>query len=124
METMKKSYKNWLFILIVIFFLIGCQDNKLKDSINDKVNNNTYSVIYNDLNNLINQIKMFPSRNNEEEFIYYIKAIKDNHTKFTSDELSSISNLLDFNYQFSFNKLDYDTNDFYNDKQIINGYVN
>ena len=121
---MKKSYKNWLFILIVIFFLIGCQDNKLKDSINDKVNNNTYSVIYNDLNNLINQIKMFPSRNNEEEFIYYIKAIKDNHTKFTSDELSSISNLLDFNYQFSFNKLDYDTNDFYNDKQIINGYVN
>ena len=124
METMKKSYKNLLFILIVIFFLIGCQDNKLKDSVNDKVSNNTYSVIYNDLNNLINQIKMFPSRNNEEEFIYYIKAIKDNHTKFTSDELNSISNLLDFNYQFSFNKLDYDTNDLYNDKQIINGYVN
>ena len=124
METMKKSCKNWLFILIVIFFLIGCQNNKLKDSVNDKVNNNTYSVIYNDLNNLINQIKMFPSRNNEEEFIYYIKAIKDNHTKFTSDELSSISNLLDFNYQFSFNKLDYDTNDFYNDKQIIKSYVN
>ena len=124
METMKKSYKNLLFILIVIFFLIGCQDNKLKDSVNDKVSNNTYSVIYNDLNNLANQIKMFPSRNNEEEFIYYIKAIKDNHTKFTSDELSSISNLLDFNYQFSFNKLDYDTDDFYNDKQIIKSYVN
>ena len=121
---MKKNCKIWLIILLMMVLLTGCNSNKLKDNVNDKVINNTYSVIYNDLNNLVNQIKMFPSRNNEEEFIYYIKAIKDNHTKFTSDELSSISNLLDFNYQFSFNKLDYDTNDFYNDKQIIKSYVN
>ena len=121
---MKKNYKKWLFILILVVFFIGCQSTKLKDTVNEKVNNNTYSVIYNDLNNLINEINMFPTRENEEEFIYYVIAIKENYNKFTSDELNSISNLLNFDYKFGFNKLDYDINDFSNDKQIINSYIN
>ena len=117
---MKKYF--W-FLLLIVFLVCGCQSNKLKNEINDYVVNNSYSLIYNDLSGLINELKMFPTKESEEKFIYYISAIKENHEKFSILELSNISNLLEFEYNFDFNKLDYDNSDYQSDKDIINNYI-
>lgn len=120
---MKKSCKIYLIIASLILLLSGCKENNIKDEINNNVSANSYSVVYSNLNDLVSEVKMFPTRDNEEEFIYYIEAIKENYNKFSRDELVNFSNLLNFDYQFSFNKLDYDANDFFKDKQIINSYI-
>ena len=39
------------------------------------IRDNDYNVIYHDLNSLINEISMFPTRNSEEKFIYYVEGI-------------------------------------------------
>lgn len=123
MGKMKKNYKIYLIIAAFILLVSGCKNDNIKDEVNNDVLTNSYSVVFNNLNNLVSEVKMFPTRDNEEKFIYYIEAIKENHNKFSRDELVNFSNLLNFDYQFSFNKLDYDTSDFSNDKQIINSYI-
>lgn len=114
MVTMKKNYRYFLLI-ILIGFTLACSNNELENTSKNFIRDNDYNVIYHDLNSLINEISMFPTRNSEEKFIYYVEGIKDNCHKFTNDELNSFSNLLSINYQFSFNKLDYDINDFNKD---------
>ena len=118
MVTMKKNYKCFLLILLVGFSL-ACANNELKNTSKNFIRDNEYNVISSDLKSLINEISMFPTRNNEEKFIYYVEGIKDNCHKFTNDEITSFSNLLSINYQFRFNKLDYDINDFNKDVAFI-----
>lgn len=122
---MKKNYRTgWLLVIIVtMLLLIGCENSNLKEETNSFVINNSYSVIYNDLSSIIKEITMFPTKDKEEKLIYYIGAIKENYTKFNNDELENISNLLDFEYNFNLNELDYEVNDFANDKTIIKSYV-
>ena len=122
---MKKSYKmRWiLLVLMIVPLFIGCQKNSLENDTKEFVKNNSYSAIYSDLNSIINEIKMFPTKEKEEKFIYYVKSIKDYHEKFTNDELINFNNLLDFSYNFSFNKMGYTISDFNNDKYTINSYI-
>lgn len=93
---MMMNYKKYLIIIISIIFLcIGCSNNNLEKKTKDFVVNNSYDIVYRDLNSLINEIQMFPTKDSEEEFIYYIEAIKENYTKFNNNELNSFVNLLD-----------------------------
>lgn len=124
MAKMKKNYKRWLFVLLImICFTVGCSSNNLEQEAKNFIVDNNYNVIYSDLNNVINEIQMFPTKDKEEKFIYYVEAIKENYSKFTNDELNNISNLLSFEYSFNFNELGYTVNDFDNDQNIIKGYI-
>lgn len=118
MVTMKKNYRYFLLILLVGFTL-ACSNNEVHNTTKNFIRDNEYNVIYNDLKSLINEISMFPTRNSEEKFIYYVEGIRDNCHKFTNDEINSFSNLLSINYQFNFNKLDYDINNFNKDVLVI-----
>jgi len=118
MVTMKKSYKGFLLIVFLVF-TVACSNDEQENTTKNFIRDNDYNVIYSDLKGLINEISMFPTRNSEEKFIYYVEGIKDNCHKFTNDEINSFSNLLSFNYQFNFNKIDYDINDFNKDVLVI-----
>ena len=118
MVTMKKNYR-WFLLIIFIGFTLACSNNELPNTTKNFIRDNEYNVIYSDLRSLVNEISMFPTKNSEEKFIYYVEGIKDNCDKFTSDEITNISNLLSINYQFKFNKLDYDINDFNKDLSVI-----
>ena len=120
---MKKNYKKWLLFLIVVCFVVGCSKNNLEQETKNFVVDNTYDVIYRDLNNVINEIQMFPTKDSEEKFIYYVEAIKENYSKFSNDELSNISTILNFEYSFNFNELNYTISDYNNDQNIIKSYV-
>lgn len=122
MVTMKKNYRYFLLI-ILIGFTLACSNNELENNTKNFIRDNDYNVIYHDLKSLINEISMFPTRNSEEKFIYYVEGIKDNCHKFTNDEINSFSNLLSIDYQFSFNKLDYDINDFNKDVTSIKNCI-
>ena len=118
MVTMKKNYKYFLLIILVSF-TVACSNNELHNTTKNFIRNNEYNVIYSDLKSLINEISMFPTKNSEEKFIYYVEGIKDNCRKFSNVEITNFSNLLSINYQFNFNKLDYDINDFNEDVLVI-----
>ena len=60
--------KYWLVLLISLVLLVGCTDNSEK--INEEVRNSTYSEIFTKLSTLSNEIQMFPTEANEEDFIY------------------------------------------------------
>lgn len=116
--------KKIVLMMGILLLVIGCGNNSnLKEEVNGIVNNNSYAIIYDNLNKLVNEIKMFPNKDSEEEFIYYVLAIKDNYAKFSNDELVNINNLLDFNYSFTFNKIDYSKNDYDADRQVLAGYI-
>ena len=118
MVTMKKNYRYFLLI-ILIGFTLACSNNELENTSKNFIRDNDYNVIYHDLKSLVNEISMFPTRNSEEKFVYYVEGIKDNCHKFNNEEINSFTNLLSINYQFSFNKLDYDINDFNKDISVI-----
>lgn len=122
MVTMKKNYRYFLLIILVGFTL-ACSNNELENTSKNFIRDNDYNVIYHDLKSLVNEISMFPTRNSEEKFIYYVEGIKDNCHKFTNDEINSFSNLLSIDYQFSFNKLDYDINAFNKDVTSIKNCI-
>ena len=115
---MKKNYR-WFLLIILIGFTLACSNNELENTSKNFIRDNDYNVIYHDLKSLVNEISMFPTRNSEEKFIYYVQGIKDNCHKFTNDEINSFSNLLSINYSFGFNKLDYDINAFNKDVSVI-----
>jgi len=117
MVTMKKSYR--YFLLVILVFIVACSNNEFENTTKNFIRDNKYNVIYNDLKNLVNEISMFPTKNSEEKFIYYVEGIRDNCDKFTNDEINSFINLLGINYQFNFNKLDYGINDFNKDVLVI-----
>lgn len=107
----------------MIGFIVGCTNSNLEKETKDFVINNNYDIIYRDLSNIINEVRMFPTKDKEEKFIYYIEAIKENYTKFTNEELNNISSLLNFEYNFNFNGLDYTISDYKVDQDIIKGYI-
>ena len=123
MVTMKKNYRYFLLIILVSF-TVACSNNELHNTTKNFIRDNEYNVIYSDLKSLINEISMFPTKNSEEKFIYYVEGIKDNCRKFSNVEITNFSNLLSINYQFNFNKLDYDINDFNEDVLVIKNCIN
>ena len=109
--------KYWLVLLISLVLLVGCTDNSEK--INEEVRNSTYSEIFTKLSTLSNEIQMFPTEANEEDFIYYVKAIKNNCKSYNEDEINSLYNLLNFKYKFSQNDINYTYDDYQKDLEIL-----
>ena len=122
MVTMKKNYK-WILFIPFFSILFACSNDNLENNTKNFIRDNEYNIIYSDLNSLINEISMFPTRNSEEKFIYYVEGIKENCHKFTKDEIIGFTNILEISYQFNFNKLNYNTNDFNEDVTIIKNCI-
>ena len=122
MVTMKKNYR-WFFLILFIVFTVACSNNELENTTKNFIRDNKYNVIYNDLNGLVNEISMFPTRNSEEKFIYYVEGIKDNCAKFSNQELTNFVHLLKFDYQFSFNRLGYNIVNFDEDVNNIKNCI-
>ncbi len=113
--------KRIVILLSVLFLLVGC-NNKLQDTVNERVYNDTYNENYEYLSNLINELKMFPTRELEEEYIYFVYAIKANVKSYNKDELHNLIELMSFDYKFGLNKLKYTPNEYQNDLQVIKDY--
>ena len=113
-----------ILLLIVIFMLcVGCTNENNEQKISDFVNNSSYSSIIEKINENVNDVTMFPTKEKEEEFIYYIKAITNNLSKFSKDEIRDIYNKVNINYSFKFNKINYSVDDFRNDLRKIENYM-
>ena len=109
--------KYWIIGISILFLLVGCTDNSEK--IKEEVKNSTYSEIFTKLSNLSNEIQMFPTRENEEDFIYYVRSIRDNCKSYNDDEINSLYNMLNFKYKFSQNKIDYTYSNYQNDLEML-----
>lgn len=111
-------------LIITLLLLCGCSnDTKLKDEATSFIIDNTYSVIYNELDTHIEHLKMFPISDEEEKLIYYVQAVIDNHSKFSQSELLNLYNLFNFEYYFNFNEIDYTRSDYENDLKKIRNYT-
>ena len=66
---------------------------------------------------------MFPSEEYENDFIYYVMAIKANYEKFNTNEIENLYNKLNFQYDFSFNTLKYTRNDYENDLMFLKSKI-
>lgn len=109
----------FVFIILLLILTFGCGNDTKKDDINNYVMNNSSSLIINKLKECVNNVNMFPSKDSEEELIYYVMAIKDNKEKFSSEELNNFNVILQTNYEFKYNSLSYDNNDYQDDLNVI-----
>ncbi len=108
-------------IIIVLLFgmcILGCSD-QMKEK-KEFIMNSSYSEISIKLDETINNINYFPTKECENEFIYYVKGIIDNINKFTNDERDSLYNKLSMvKYRFNFNDLNYHESDYEKDLSLI-----
>lgn len=111
--------KKIIFVFLASLLLVGCSNNDKEKEINDYVQKNNFSSIVNKLNTCITNIQMFPSKEAEEELIYYVKAVKSNLNKFTEGEKEKIYNILFINYDFEYNNLKYTITDYHTDLSEI-----
>ena len=116
--------KKLLLLFLFSILLIGCTNNNKDEEINTFVVNNDYAVVIEKIDENVSNIVMFPTEELEEEFIYYIKAIVNNLSKYTKEEVRSIYNKVNINYSFKFNNINYSVNDFRDDLRKIENYMN
>ena len=111
-----------LFIIIgMCFLLLGCESNNKKEEINKYILNSSYEEISTKLDEIINTISYFPSKESENEYIYYVKGIINNLDKFNDVEKDELyKKLNDLNYNFMFNSLEYTVEKYQNDISLIN----
>lgn len=103
-----------VLIILTLFLCVACGNNNAqKDKMSDFILKSTSNQIVNKLDELANKIQMFPEEKIENEFIYLIEGIKDNIDKFSTSELETIKDKLNFNYSFSFNSINYSKEQFY-----------
>ncbi len=113
-----------LILILLCVLLVGCSSKDREEEINNIVLNSSYSVIMEKLNDNVSNITMFPTKELEEDFVYYIKSIINNLSKFNQDEVRNIYNKININYSFQFNKINYDINDYRDDLNKIEKYMN
>ena len=113
-----------LFIIITMcFLLLGCESNNKKEEINKYILNSSYEEISTKLDEIINTISYFPSKESEHEYIYYVKGIIDNLDKFNDVQKDELyKKLNDLNYNFMFNSLEYTVEKYQNDISLINNW--
>ncbi len=118
--------KKLIICLVVCLLVVGCgktDTSDIKEKVDNVVKSDSYNAIVEKLDASITNIYMFPSLEYEDEFIYYVKAIKDNISRFSKDELSKIYDKLQIEYDFKYNSLSYNSNLFENDlDEIYNSF--
>lgn len=120
----KKNFFKVIILVISLVLLVGCEsliDNK--NSITDFVKSHSYSDVYSKIDESVMKIQMFPSEEYENDFIYYVMAIKANYEKFNTNEIENLYNKLNFQYDFSFNTLKYTRNDYENDLMFLKSKI-
>lgn len=111
--------KKWILIVAFCMLLVGCGSNLENKEIDDFVKNSEYAIIVEKLDKVITNISMFPAEEAENEFIYYVQAIKHHKDKFTTEELDEIYNKLLVSYNFEYNSLGYSVSDFEEDLKVL-----
>ncbi len=106
-------------LFVLIFFLFGCSNSNHKEEIFSSVQNSSYEEISTKLDQSILNITMFPTEEEEDDFIYYVMAIKENRERFSLTEREELYNKLNIRYNFSYNSLDYTRDLYLNDIKMI-----
>ncbi len=110
-----------ILLLIAIITLVGCTNN-IQNDVNNRVQKLTYIENYEYLNNLINELKMFPTQELEEEYIYYVLALKNNLSLYSKEEIKDLVEIMTFEYKFGLNKLKYTKKDYQDDLNKLKAY--
>ena len=114
--------KKIIILSLLLLFIVGCSDeNSLVKE--NYIDNHSYSEIYQDLSNTSHEVSYFPTKKAEKHFYEIIEVIRDNHDKFNNDELTSLYNLININYNFKYNEKRYNNTNFQNDLNIIKNYI-
>ena len=117
--------KKILVIAILLLTIVGCQKKiTVKDDINNYVKEHEYITVRNRIDSIITNLLLHPNQKTEDEFIYYLRAIILNADLFSIEELDSLYNKLEMNYQFEFNSFGYDNDDYQNDLNEIKKMIN
>ena len=81
--------KKIVFLCLLLFIIVGCSnENSLIK--NDYISNHSYTEIYSDLMKFSNEVSYFPTKKAERNFYELIEVIRDNHDKFSSEELNNL----------------------------------
>ena len=112
---MKKS----IFILMLLFVICGCNNNKNSLVESNYINNSDYNKVYSDLTAICNEISFIPSIENERRFYEMIEVISDNCNHFANDELNNLYNLINNDYQFIYSGKRYTNDDYMSDLNKI-----
>ena len=129
-DVMKNKYiKIFLSVFIigaitVTFILISKSSFKSLGDVDDnyseiesEVLNSSFSKIVDNLEKKYNYLSMFPDREHENEYINYLKVIKKNLDIYSKSELEQLYNVVNIDYHFSFNNMNYTDKDY---KDFIN----
>ena len=106
-------------LILSLILICGCNNDENSLVKKDYINKNSYDVVYNDLEKIINDVNYIPSKEVEKNFYEMIEVISDNCNKFTNTELNSLYDLMNNNYQFRYSKDRYTNNDYKNDLNKI-----
>ena len=119
--------KQIIIFLIVSLLVVGCgkkDTSDIKVAVDKVVKNAEFSEVLDKLESSISKIYITPSLESEDEFIYYVLAIKDNLSRFSKEELSKIYEKLQIEYGFEYNSLSYNTNLYDSDVETIYNFYN
>ena len=98
-----------IILMLTIFLMVGCSSG-----MTDVLDQYSKEEVISKLDKVVLNVQMFPNKESENELVNYASSICNHLDKFTNQELESIYNKLNFDYQFQYNSYHYERSNYDN----------